>query len=153
MARLIACGIWAIFAASPVADDVPDRRALRGEILPLTEIVRKLGIAADPSPISNQVALRDESGSIVPLVLDDGSRALFQDARLQRRPVRLDVRRFPSLPYVQVLGFEVREGGRYRTPEYWCEVCSIRWKYDPGICPCCQGPMELRMNPEPESGR
>ena len=32
-------------------------------------------------------------------------------------------------------------------PEYYCDVCAISVLY-PQICPCCQGPMELRMRPE-----
>jgi len=43
---------------------------------------------------------------------------------------------------------KIEDDGRLRTPEYYCEICtiSVRW---PQTCPCCQGDMLLRMKPEP----
>jgi hypothetical protein len=42
------------------------------------------------------------------------------------------------------MNFEVEREGRLGTPEYFCEVCAISVRF-PQDCPCCQGPLELRM--------
>ena len=62
----------------------------------------------------------------------------------------------PASMYAQVIrasrfgepktAFQIEQEGRYRTPEYYCDVCSISVRY-PQICPCCQGPMTLRVMP------
>jgi hypothetical protein len=129
-----------------------DRVVMTGQVVPLTEALAKLDIKADPGPIAEQYVLVSEDGRVSPLLLEEASRALFTDSRLQHRPVRIEARRREGLPYIQVLTFQVREGDRYRTPEYWCEVCSISWRYDPGVCPCCQGTMVLRMKSEASDG-
>jgi hypothetical protein len=51
------------------------------------------------------------------------------------------------VPYVQVTTFQVERDGRLQTPEYYCTVCAITVRA-PQTCPCCQGPMELRMRPD-----
>lgn len=129
-----------------------ERVVALGRVVPLTEALSQLGVVADTAPIARQVVLVGEDGTITPFLMEEASRALFTDKRLQHRPVRIEARRRRGLPYVQVLNFQVREGERFRTPEYWCEVCSISWRYDPDLCPCCQGPMVLRMRPEASSG-
>ena len=47
----------------------------------------------------------------------------------------------------QLLVSQVERDGRLQTPEYYCTVCSITVR-SPQTCPCCQGPMELRMRPD-----
>jgi hypothetical protein len=92
------------------------------------------------------VVLQEPDGTITPLLSDEASRALFLDKRLRDRPIMIHARRYPGLPYVQVVTFQVDEHGQWRTPEYFCDVCTISVRY-PQICPCCQGPMILRMKP------
>jgi hypothetical protein len=145
------CGVMLLLtfdATSQQASRNRERVVLTGEVLLLTEALASLAIPADSDPIARQCVLRDQEGEIVPLLLDEASRALFTDSRLRRRPVRIEANRWTGLPYLQVLRFQVWEGDRYRTPEYWCDVCSISWLYDPDLCPCCQGPMVLRMKPD-----
>jgi rubrerythrin len=72
---------------------------------------------------------------------------LFLDDRLRDRPAEIRGRRYAGVPYLQVLSFKVKREGRLETPEYFCEVCAISVRY-PQVCPCCQGPMELRMKPD-----
>ena len=48
---------------------------------------------------------------------------------------------------LQVVSFKVEDQGQFRTPEYYCDISTISVRY-PQICPCCQGPMVLRMKPE-----
>lgn len=139
--------------ASVFAADPPPPRAeevvVRGEAVLLSEAVKRLnlGVAVDPEPASRQVVVIGDDGAVTPLLSDVASRALFQDARLRDRRVEVRARRFPGLPFVQAITFQVEDDGRLRTPEYYCNVCTIRVRF-PQSCPCCQGEMELRMKPE-----
>ena len=62
-----------------------DRVTLRGKVVELAEALKAKGVSADPGPISGQVALVTDDGTIVPLLSDEASRALFQDRRLRDR--------------------------------------------------------------------
>ena len=120
---------------------------LTGKVVALTAALKERGIGADAEPVARQVVLKGDEGTITPLLSDEASRALFQDQRLRDRKAEIKGRRFPGLPYLQVTSFRVEEDGALRTPEYYCEVCAISVRA-PKVCPCCQGPMVLRMKPE-----
>src|SRR4051794_35747521 len=121
---------------------------LSGRVITLSAALKASGLSSDPEPIGRQVVLRGEDGTLTPLLSDEASRALFLDERLRDRPGEIKALRYPGNPYVQVLTFQIEENGRLRTPEYYCEICTISVR-SPQICPCCQGPMELRMKPDP----
>jgi hypothetical protein len=141
---LLACGsaLWAAEPAASPGDDV----ALRGKVLLLSQALdaRKVGVKVDAEPISKQVVLLSGDGTITPLLSDEASRALFLDERLRNRPVEIRGKQFPGVPYLQVITFKIEQDGRLQTPEYYCNICTIHVRY-PQTCPCCQGPMELRM--------
>jgi hypothetical protein len=124
----------------------PEAVMLRGQVKSLAAALqsRGLGLKVDPDPIAKQVVLLAEDGTITPLFSDEASRALFLDRRLRDCPAEIEGRRFASVPYLQVVTFKIQRDGRWRTPEYYCDVCAISVRY-PQICPCCQGAMELRM--------
>jgi hypothetical protein len=119
-------------------------------VVALTAALKASGLRFDEEPVAKQMVLRDRDGAITPLLPDEASRALFLDARLRDRAIEIRGQRVQGLPYLQVISYKVEDHGRLRTPEYYCEICSISVRA-PQICPCCQGPMELRM--KPESGR
>ncbi len=133
------------------AHDAPPSKSesvsLSGKVIELSAALKTSGLAFDPEPIAKQVVVRAPDGTITPLLSDEASRAFFLDERLRDRPAEIRARRLPGLPYVQVVSFKVDDHGRMRTPEYYCEICTISVRY-PQICPCCQGPMVLRMKPE-----
>ena len=140
---------WLILLAQAASGATPRSEpiTLSGEVVELTDALKAKGLAFDAEPIAKQVVLRDRDKTLIPLLCDEGSRALFEDRRLRDRPAELTVKRVPSLPYVQVLSFRIVVEGTPRTPEYYCEICTISTRY-PQTCPCCQGPMELRMRPQ-----
>ena len=142
-------GAWLILLGSAASGEVttPSPITLSGQVIELTEALKAKGLTFDAEPIAKQVVLRDKDNTLTPLLCDEASRALFHDSRLRNRPVELSVKPVASLPYVQVLSFQVLYQGTLRTPEYFCEICTISVRY-PQTCPCCQGPMELRMKPE-----
>jgi hypothetical protein len=137
-------------AASGTADDGGrpaggfEPVTLTGTAVELTVALRALGLKYDTEPVARQVVLKGDDGTITPLLSDDASRALFEDARLRGRRTEVQGRRHPGLPYLQVVSFKVEDGGRLRTPEYFCEICTISVRF-PQTCPCCQGDMILRM--------
>jgi hypothetical protein len=133
--------------ASNTSTDKGEPVTLTGRVVELTAALKSTGLNFDEEPITKQVVLRGRDGTLTLLLSDDASRALFLDERLRDRPAEIKARRYPGNPYVQVITFQLEENGRLRTPEYYCEVCTISVRY-PQICPCCQGPMELRMRPD-----
>jgi hypothetical protein len=147
-------GWFALFMlqSAPVAS-ASDARfeavTVTGRAVELAAVLKELGVVCDVEPVAKQVVLRSDDGAIVPLLSDEASRALFLDARLRNRPIEIQGRRHAGLPYLQVVTFKVNDHGQWRTPEYFCEVCTISVRY-PQICPCCQGAMELRMKPGAE---
>jgi len=140
--------LWVLAGAAP-AGPAPEAVTLRGKVMFLAAALesRGLGLFADPEPIARQVVVLAENGAITPLLSDQASRALFLDQRLRDCPAEIEGRRFANVPYLQVVAFKIERGGRLQTPEYFCDVCAISVRY-PQICPCCQGPMELRMKPD-----
>jgi hypothetical protein len=122
---------------------------LRGKVMPLSSALQLIGLDVKPDPESTtrQMVLLGDDQSITPLLCDDASRALFLDERLRGIRAEIRGRRYAGVPYLQVSTFRVEHEGRLQTPEYYCSVCSISVRY-PQICPCCQGPMELRMTPD-----
>jgi hypothetical protein len=125
----------------------PMEVTLRGKVIELTEALQQKGLPADEEPIAKQVVLLGNDGVLVPLLSDTASRGLFLDKRLQNRTIEIVGRRFQGIPYLQVVSFRVDDQGTLRTPEYYCDICTISVRF-PQACPCCQGPMELRMRPE-----
>ena len=120
---------------------------LSGQAVELTAALKPRGVAFDDEPVAKQVVVQGRDGTITPLLSDEASRALFLDERLRNRPLEIQGRRFPGIPYVQVVSIRMDDHGKLRTPEYYCEICTISVRY-PQICPCCQGPLVLRMRPE-----
>ncbi|APW62421.1 hypothetical protein BSF38_03965 [Paludisphaera borealis] len=139
-------------SALAVAAEAPrkvEEVVVRGKAVLLTEAVKelKLDVAIDPEPASKQVVVIGDDGVVTPLLSDVATRALFQDDRLRGRRVEVKARRFSGVPYIQAVTFRVEQDGRFQTPEYYCNICTISVRY-PQTCPCCQGDMELRMKPE-----
>jgi hypothetical protein len=122
---------------------------LHGKVVTLAAAIEaaRLGVRVDSEPIAKQVVLLGDDGTVTPLLSDEASRALFLDHRLQNRATELRGKRFSGMPYVQVVTFKVQQDGQLRTPEYYCNICTISVR-SPQVCPCCQGPMELRMKPQ-----
>lgn len=122
---------------------------LRGKVVTLGSALKSLGMALtlDPESSDREVVLLGDDRSITPLLRDEASRALFLDERLRDRRAELHGRLHPGVPYLQVTTLRVEDDGRYRIPEYYCTVCSISVRA-PQDCPCCQGPLELRMKPD-----
>ena len=149
VAPCLAAGLMVSGLAASLGAEVPVQDVvLRGKVVTLAAALdaKKLGIRVDAEPTANAVVLLGADGTITPLLSDEASRALFLDKRLRDRPAELRGKRFGGVPYLQVVTFKVEQEGKLQTPEYYCNICTISVRF-PQVCPCCQGPMELRMKP------
>lgn len=144
-------GVLVVICAGPPPspESKPVDVVLRGKVVTIESALRSLDLdlAIDPGPSSKEVVLLGDDRSITPLFRDEITRALFEDERLRNLRAELHGRRYPGIPYLKVASVRVEHDGRFRVPEYFCNVCSISVRA-PQICPCCQGPMELRMRPD-----
>jgi len=147
MAAVVCLGLISQVVGADSPRPAMTEQTISGQVVRLSAALEDLHIPADAESIEAQVVLKMSDGSLVPLIRDEASRAFFMDPRLQSREAELRVRRYAGVPYVQVTSFKVVEDGKLRTPEYFCEVCTISTRY-PQSCPCCQRPMEFRMRPE-----
>jgi hypothetical protein len=144
-------GVLVVMCAGP--PDSPAAKAvevtLRGKVVTLGSALRSLGmdVTLDPEATAQEIVLLGEDRSITPLFRDEATRAFFLDERLRDCRAELHGRRFAGVPYLQVSTVRVERDGRFQTPEYFCGVCTISVRA-PQTCPCCQGPMELRMRPD-----
>lgn len=147
--RLATIGLFALVTILGADRPKPEmtEETLTGQVVPLTTALSDLGLRADPESIDQQVVLRTSGGELIPLIRDEASRAFFMDPQLRSKDAELHVRRYAGVPYVQVTTFKIAVDGTLRTPEYYCEVCSISVRY-PQSCPCCQRTMEFRFRPD-----
>lgn len=122
----------------------PRLEHLRGKVVELGVYARReLGLPFDDDVGRSIVALVLEGGDVVPLIKDVRSRGFFLDARFRDRPVELHVMRYDRFPFVRLVdAYSINDGRRFHL-EYWCDICAIT-TYEPGPCPCCQDPIELR---------
>jgi hypothetical protein len=96
---------------------------------------------------SEPMAIFATGGRQIAIADDEGGRMFYLDPAMRGREVRLKlIEKGPGRP-AEVIQSEVRHEGRWRVPQYYCDVCTIAVRY-PQVCLCCQGPMEFRYKPE-----
>ena len=117
-----------------------------GKIVPIKELVEKIGSKLDADAEPTWLALETDKGDIYPLIKDEGSRMFFKDATLLKRPMSLTGKLLPNSTLIQVLEVNSMKDGKLHDIYYWCDICSIK-RYEKKICECCGGPMELREEP------
>lgn len=124
----------------------PEPVTLSGKARELGDVLKERTVSADSALVAGQVVWEGPDGKITPLLPNGASKALFLDERLRDRPAEITAWRHERLPFLEVVSLQVEENGKLRTPEYFCEVCTISTRF-PQKCPCCQGPMELLYKP------
>jgi hypothetical protein len=149
-ARWALCAVvLACVSAQAPGGDSPRLDTLRGKLMTLAEAMKLKAPALkfDTEPVTKQVVVLGDDGVITPLLSDETSRAVFVDERLRGVRAEIEGLRVSGIPYFQVIALKIERDGRFQTPEYYCIVCAISVPY-PQNCPCCQGPLELRMKPD-----
>jgi hypothetical protein len=139
-----------LFAANEGAPPAGARAAqatevlLRGRIVCLAEEMHRLHGTELPAGHPHLFGFRDTAGKFHTLLRTSFSEALFSDPRIQQRELVLKARRLSRSELLDVARFFGIRGDRLEEIFYFCEVCIIR-EPGPGICPCCQDELELRM--------
>ena len=118
-----------------------------GKVMSLARAFETLKLTTDLPPFESPLALVTESGEILPLLSDEGGRIFYLDPTMQNRQVRLKLQASKNHPFQSVINVEIELDGRWRIPQYYCDVCTIAVRF-PQTCLCCQGPMEFRVKPE-----
>lgn len=137
------------------APEKPAAFQARGRLVCLSEEMKEK-YQAPIAPIhEHQMALRIDGGlsegelRYYVILRNALSEALFVDARLKGRELRLTGRRFPGSGVIDVARFQGYREGKLFDLYYWCPVCAIRG-VDPGPCACCQGTVEFKESPASE---
>lgn len=143
---------WLILCMSqyvlvPAQDSQSRALTFEGVVRPMSEIAKARKIAGDSEPLAGLMALETKDGRAIPLLSDEGGRMFYLDEAMRGRQVRLKLIERPDFPVAEVIQSEVMHEGRWRVPQYYCDVCTIAVRY-PQVCLCCQGPMEFRYRPE-----
>jgi hypothetical protein len=144
---LALCVLPFAFTAAAAADQPTS--VFNGKVVPLADLVAKLGSQLDADAAPVWLALVTDDGKVYPLIKDDGARMFFQDERLRGRPMRLTGRLLPGSHLLQVVEVRSVKNGQLNEVYYWCDICAIK-RFEKKKCDCCGGPMELREVPVKE---
>jgi len=117
-----------------------------GKVVPLADLVGKVGSTLDADAAPHWLALVSADGKVYPLIKDAGARMFFKDRALLNRPMRLTGRLLPGSQLLQVVEVQSLHKGVLHDVYYWCDICSIR-RSEKNQCECCGGPLELREEP------
>jgi hypothetical protein len=122
---------------------------LRGQVVPLSELLSKQKVELDKDAEPFWLALQTEDGKIYPLVKDVGSRMFYQDKAVLHRPMQVQGRIVGKTGLLQLTQVLSLKDGKPHEIYYWCDVCAIRRNVldKGGVCECCGGKMELREVP------
>lgn len=120
---------------------------LTGKVFPLSEVLKSRQVASEYSTFENVMVLLTDSGQAHLLLNDEGGRVLYVDEILRGKHLRIRIQPETELPVNRVIKIEMEVDGRWRIPEFYCDICTISVRY-PQTCLCCQGPMVFRLRPE-----
>ncbi|HXG49704.1 MAG TPA: hypothetical protein VNO52_18945 [Methylomirabilota bacterium] len=129
-----------------VAAQIPEVQ-LRGRMVCLIEELHRLHGAELPARHEHHYGFKTEDGRLFTLLRGTYSEALFADARLREKDLLLKARLFPGTQILEVLRIRSVRAGVVQDLYYYCDICAIR-SVAPGVCDCCQAPMELVEKPE-----
>ncbi len=118
--------------------------SLRGQAVWLAQALAQAhDVAVDTDAAQSQVVLRTADGALHPLVKDARGRGFWIDPALHDRDLELVVRRYPGVPFVQVIRVFSWHNDRKYELDYWCDICAIPM-YERKPCECCQGETRIR---------
>ncbi len=120
---------------------------VEGVVKPLPSGEKSKDVPAGTDPKAESMAIFATDGREIVIADDEGGRMFYLDTAMRGREVRLRLIEKGGGKPAEVIQTEVRHEGRWRVPQYYCDVCTIAVRY-PQVCLCCQGPMEFRYKPE-----
>ncbi len=151
-AIVLAVAVLASIASRPsgafVSPQQPARTiTVEGVVKPATVKAAAKGQPGTAESQAETMAIIAVDGRQIAIADDEGGRMFYLDPAMRGREVRLKLIERGGGKPAEVIQSEVRHEGRWRVPQYYCDVCTISVRY-PQVCLCCQGPMEFRYKPE-----
>jgi hypothetical protein len=136
-------------ASAPKAPSEAQKVELRGRVVCLAEEMHRLYQADLSTQHEHQYGFKTNDGRFFTLLRTKYSEALFADKRLHEKELLLNGRLFPDTQIFEPISLRSVRGGVVNDILYHCGVCEI-YAVAPGICECCQDPMELQERPVPQ---
>jgi len=120
---------------------------LRGQIVCLSEEMRRLHGASVPDKHQHDYGFKSDSGFLYSLARTSLSEALLTDTNLLGKTFLLKGRIFPRTQIFEVTGnVHTLKAGKVFELFYYCDICSIKSSV-PGPCMCCREPVHLVEEP------
>ena len=119
---------------------------LRGRIVCLPEEMHRLYQTHLPTPHEHLYGFKTNDGTFYTLLRTRTSEALFADKRLREMELIVQGRVLPNTQILDVIPVGSFHNGKLYDLYYYCTVCAIRTPI-PGICMCCQQPVEFVEKP------
>jgi hypothetical protein len=124
----------------------PQTVELRGRVVCLAEEMHKLHQTELPTNHEHLYGFKTNGGKSYTLLRTNMCEILFVEQRLRDRELIIKGRIFPGTQIVEVAKLlSIHEGAIFDV-FYYCTVCAIQ-SVTPGICVCCQEPVELVEKP------
>jgi hypothetical protein len=133
------------------AQDQADQRdarevELQGRVICLAEEMHRLHEADLPTDHPHLYGFKTNDGKLYTLLRTKYSEALFVDERLRKKELLLKGRLLANGHIFDVATIRSVIAGVVHDLHYFCVVCNII-TIAPGICECCQDPVELIEKP------
>ncbi len=138
--------ILGTFAAQESA--APREVELEGKLVCLPERMHELYDVPLASGHEHIYGFETADGAFLTLLRTKFSEALFADEEVRKKRLLLKGRVFPKSQVFEVTRIRSVKDNVVHDLFYYCTVCSIE-SVAPGICSCCQEPVELKEKPLP----
>lgn len=119
---------------------------LRGRVVCLAEEMNRLYQTNLPTPHDHLYGFKTNEGIFYTLVRTKTAEALFSDKRVQERELIVEGRILPNTQILDATPVGSVHNGKLYDLYYYCTVCAIK-SVVPGICMCCQQPVEFVEKP------
>ncbi len=129
-------------SASPLGSAIE----LQGRVVCLAEEMNHLHQTVLPSNHEHLYGFKTAEGKYYTLLRTKFSEALFVDRRLQLKDLMITGHVFPNSQIMEVIRLRSLRHGQVFDVLYYCDICAIDM-VEPGICLCCQQPVELIERP------
>jgi len=145
-ASLFSVGALTVNAQDKSADDASEI-SLRGKIVCLTEeLDKRFNVLPDCDNQHHVYSLKTSDGKIHPLLPTESAAAVWMDERFRQRELQITARSFPGTDHVEVIKIQSWLNAKLHDLYYYCDICAIT-AFKPGLCECCQEPIEFREIP------
>ena len=146
-------GLVFVFSAGAARADGPgsSTNALpviqyQGHVVCIAEEMHERYATELPTAHRHLWGFKTSDGKFFTLLEGKFSEAIFKDARVRAKELRIKARLLPGSQVLELTYFRSVKNGVVQDLYYYCEVCAIK-TVSPEVCACCQSPVELIEKP------